>query len=63
MYASCLLLLMADRLDYLPVRLIDEVDMKNARDWLSRLLEMIPLRGTLGYQCVLTVEKLLSPLV
>src|ERR1700751_6038727 len=37
----------------MPVRLIDEVNMENARDWLSRLLEMIPVRGTLDYRCFL----------
>jgi AraC family transcriptional activator of mtrCDE len=37
----------------MPVRLIDEVEMENARDWLSRLLEMIPVKGTLDYRCFL----------
>ena len=27
--------------------------MENTRDWLSRLLEMIPIRGTLDYRCFL----------
>ena len=27
--------------------------MENTRDWLSRLLEMIPVRGALDYRCVL----------
>src|ERR1700758_5476642 len=27
--------------------------MENARDWLSRLLEIIPVRGTLDYRCFL----------
>src|SRR5882672_7574201 len=44
---------MADDFKYMPVRLVDEVDMKNNRDWLSRLLEMIPVRGTLDYRCFL----------
>jgi cytochrome c2 len=25
---------------------MDEVDMENTRDWLSRLLEMMPVKGT-----------------
>src|ERR1700720_1888506 len=44
---------MAEDFKYMPVRLVDEVDMKNNRDWLSRLLEMIPVRGTLDYRCFL----------
>jgi AraC family transcriptional activator of mtrCDE len=35
------------------VRLIDETDMENDRDWLSRLLEMVTVRGTLDYRCFL----------
>ena len=27
--------------------------MENTRDWLSRLLEMIPIKGTLDYRCFL----------
>ena len=27
--------------------------MENTHDWLSRLLEMIPVRGTLDYRCFL----------
>jgi hypothetical protein len=27
--------------------------MENIRDWLSRLLEMIPVKGTLDYRCLL----------
>ena len=27
--------------------------MEDARDWLSRLLEMIPVRGTVDYRCFL----------
>ena len=27
--------------------------MENPRDWLSRLLEMIPVKGTLDYRCFL----------
>jgi len=42
---------MADILKDMPVRLIDEVDMEEVRDWLSRLLEMIPVKGTLDYRC------------
>jgi AraC family transcriptional regulator, activator of mtrCDE len=37
----------------MPVRLIDEIKMENARDWLSRLLEMILVKGTLDYRCFL----------
>jgi hypothetical protein len=37
----------------MPSRLIDEVEMENTRDWLSRLLEMIPVKGTLDYRCFL----------
>jgi AraC family transcriptional activator of mtrCDE len=44
---------MADSINDMPVRLTDEVDMENTRDWLSRLLEMIPVRGTLDYRCFL----------
>jgi AraC family transcriptional activator of mtrCDE len=44
---------MADSFKDLPVRLIDEVEMENPRDWLSRLLEMIPVKGTLDYRCFL----------
>jgi AraC family transcriptional regulator, activator of mtrCDE len=46
---------MADDLKYMSVRLIHEVAMENTRDWLSRLLEMIPVRGTLDYRCFLSV--------
>jgi len=35
----------------MPFRLIYEVDMENTHDWLSRLLEMIPVRGALDYRC------------
>ena len=44
---------MADSLRNLPVRLIDWVEMENPRDWLSRLLEMVPVKGTLDYRCFL----------
>ena len=44
---------MADDTNGMSVRLIDEVDVENARDWLSRLLEVIPVGGTLDYRCVL----------
>ena len=44
---------MADNLNDLPNRLIDEVEMENTRYWLSRLLEMIPVKGTLDYRCFL----------
>jgi Cupin len=44
---------MADDLNDMPVHLIDEAEMENDRDWLSRLLEMIPVRGTLDYRCFL----------
>jgi AraC family transcriptional regulator, activator of mtrCDE len=44
---------MADDLNHMPLRLIDEVEMENTHDWLSRLLEMIPVRGTLDYRCFL----------
>jgi AraC family transcriptional activator of mtrCDE len=45
--------LIPDELNEMPVRLIDEVEMENTRDWLSRLLEMIPVNGTLDYRCFL----------
>src|SRR5258708_28335564 len=32
---------------------LDEVDMENTHDWLSRLVEMIPVKGTLDYRCFL----------
>jgi AraC family transcriptional activator of mtrCDE len=44
---------MADDFNQMLSRLIDEVGMKNTRDWLSRLLEMMPVRGTLDYRCFL----------
>jgi AraC family transcriptional regulator, activator of mtrCDE len=44
---------MADYINEIRVRLIDELEMENTRDWLSRLLEMIPVRGTLDYRCFL----------
>ena len=44
---------MADYLNCMSVRLIDEIDMENAHDWLSRLLEIIPVRRTLDYRCFL----------
>ena len=44
---------MAANLDYMPVRLTSKVEMENTRDWLSRLLEMIPVKGTLDYRCFL----------
>jgi AraC family transcriptional regulator, activator of mtrCDE len=44
---------MADDLNGMPVHLIDEAEMENDRDWLSQLLEMIPVRGTLDYRCFL----------
>jgi hypothetical protein len=49
---------MANDLDCMPDHLIDEVDIENTRDWLSRLLEMIPVRGTLDYRCVLDSRKI-----
>jgi hypothetical protein len=49
---------MADDLNDMPVRFTDEVDMENTRDWLSRLLEMIPVRGTLDYRCALDSRKI-----
>ena len=36
---------MADKFNYMPTRLIDELSIENARDWLSRVLEMIPGQG------------------
>jgi hypothetical protein len=45
-------------LEYMPTRLIDELSIENSRDWLSRVLEMIPVRGTLDYRCVLTTRGL-----
>src|ERR1700747_1004599 len=44
---------MADYINEIRVRLIYELEMENTRDWLSRLLEMIPVRGTLDYRCFL----------
>jgi AraC family transcriptional regulator, activator of mtrCDE len=44
---------MADDISDMPVRLIEEVEMENTQDWLSRLLEMIPVSGTLDYRCFL----------
>jgi len=52
-YGSRLIFLMPGDLNDLPSRLIDEVDMENTHDWLSRLLEMIPVKGTLDYRCFL----------
>jgi AraC family transcriptional activator of mtrCDE len=44
---------MADYLNEITIRLIDEVEMESADDWLSRLLEMMPVKGTLDYRCFL----------
>jgi hypothetical protein len=44
---------MADDLKYMPAHLIDEAEMENDRDWLSRLLEMIPVGATLDNRCFL----------
>jgi AraC family transcriptional activator of mtrCDE len=44
---------MAYDLHQMPVRLTDEAEMENTHDWLSRLLEMTPVRGTLDYRCFL----------
>src|SRR5260370_26593559 len=52
-YDLHLTFLIPDYLNYMPVRLIDEAEMENTRDWLSRLLEMIAVRGTLDYRCFL----------
>ena len=52
-YASHLIIRIANDLNNMPSRLIDEVDMENTHDWLSRLLEMIPVKGTLDYRCFL----------
>jgi hypothetical protein len=38
-YALHMILLKAYNLDNMPVRLIDEAEMENTRDWLSRLIE------------------------
>jgi hypothetical protein len=46
---------MADYLNEIPIRLTDEAEMENTRDWLSRLLEMIPVKGTLDCRCFLGV--------
>lgn len=35
------------------IRLVDEANLESAHDWLSRLLEMIPVKGTLDYRCFL----------
>ena len=53
MYDLHLIFLVPDDLNEMPFHLIDEVDMENTRDWLSRLLEMIPVKGTLDYRCFL----------
>jgi hypothetical protein len=45
--------LIPDDLNEMPVRLINEVEMDDTRDWVSRLLEIIPVTGTLDYRCFL----------
>ena len=47
-YASHLILLIEGYVNYMPSRLIDEANMENAHDWLSRLLEMMPVKGTVA---------------
>jgi hypothetical protein len=37
---------MADGFNDIPIRFMGEAEMENTRDWLSRLLEMIPVKGT-----------------
>jgi hypothetical protein len=37
---------MADNFNDMPIRFMGEAEMENTRDWLSRLLEMIPVRRT-----------------
>jgi hypothetical protein len=37
---------MADNFNDMPIRFMGEAEMENTRDWLSRLLEMIPVKGT-----------------
>jgi hypothetical protein len=54
---------MSDNLNYMPVRLTGEIDIENTCDWLGRLSEMIPVRGTLDYRCVLDSRKIAWPLV
>src|ERR1700747_2825169 len=44
---------MADDFNEMPSRLIGEVNMESVHDWLSRLLEMMPVKGTLDYRCFL----------
>jgi hypothetical protein len=44
-YASHLIFRMSDHLNKAPVRLTDQVEMENSRDWLSRLLEMMMRAG------------------
>lgn len=51
MYDFHLTSLISDDLNKRSARLITKVDMENACDWLSRLLEMISVRGTLDYRC------------
>jgi hypothetical protein len=36
---------MANYVNYMPSRLIGEANMENAHDWMSRLLEMMPVKG------------------
>jgi AraC family transcriptional regulator, activator of mtrCDE len=44
---------MADDISDMPVRLIEEVKMENTHDRLNRLLELIPVNGTLDCRCFL----------
>jgi AraC family transcriptional regulator, activator of mtrCDE len=53
MYHLHLTFLIADDRNEMPARLITRSQMDDTRDWLSRLLEMIPVRGTLDYRCFL----------
>jgi hypothetical protein len=39
--------------NFLPIRLIYEANMENAHDWVSRLLKMMPVKGTADYRCFL----------
>jgi hypothetical protein len=35
---------MADNFNDMPIRFMGEAEMENTRDWLSRLLELIPVK-------------------
>src|SRR5579863_10096932 len=51
MYGLVVILLMSFNLDYMPYRLIPNLLKEAAVDWLSRLFEMMPVRGRLDLRC------------